>query len=34
VVVGLGYLVPILILAGLVLGLRLLLIRSRRQGAS
>jgi hypothetical protein len=34
VVVGLGYLVPILVLAGLILGLRLLLIRSRRREAS
>jgi hypothetical protein len=34
VVVGLGYLVPILVLAGLILGLRLLLIRRRRREAS
>jgi hypothetical protein len=34
VVVGLGYLVPILVLAGLILGLRLHLIRSRRRAAS
>jgi hypothetical protein len=33
VVVGLGYLVPILVLAGLILGLRLLLIRRRREAS-